>query len=89
MIQLNKRMNIRAFSMVCLGNLVVWSLLAIAQMIWKGGLATPVIYAIALGFCTFGTALGAFTDKDNQLPKHGLALSLLLPLPIIAGVLIM
>lgn len=37
MIQLNKRWNIKLGSLICLGNLILWSLQAIVQIVWKGG----------------------------------------------------
>lgn len=89
MIQLNKRWNIKLGSLICLGNLILWSLQAIVQIVWKGGLATPVLQAVGFAFLIFGTAFGAFTDKDNRIPVYGVVLSLLLPLPVVAGVLIM
>ncbi len=89
MIQLNKRWNIHLASTVCLIFLIIFSLQLIAEMIWKGGPSTPIIQAIGMGFTVFGTMLGAFTDKNNRLPVHGLILSLLLPLPIIVGVIML
>lgn len=89
MIQLDKRWNIKLGSLVCLGNLVLWSLQAIVQIIWKGGLSAPIIQSIGFALCIFGTAFGAFTDKDNRIPVYGIVLSVLLPLPVIAGVIIL
>lgn len=89
MIQLDKRWNIKLGSLICLGNLVLWSLQAIVQIIRNGGLSTPVLQAVGFAFLIFGTAFGAFTDKDNRIPVYGVVLSVLLPLPVIAGVIIM
>ncbi len=89
MIQLNKRVNIRLFSRVCLIFLIIWSVQIIAEMIWKGGPSTPLIQALGLAFCVFGVALGAFTDKENRLPVYGLILSALLPLPVAVGVILL
>lgn len=55
----------------------------------EGGLATPVLQAVGFAFLIFGTAFGAFTDKDNRIPVYGVVLSVLLPLPVVVGVLIM
>ncbi|MDE5641316.1 MAG: hypothetical protein K2I40_06420 [Bifidobacterium castoris] len=89
MIQLNKRWNIKLGSLICLGNLVLWSLQAIVQIVWKGGLVAPVLQAVGFAFLIFGTAFGAFTDKDNRIPVYGVVLSVLLPLPVVVGVIIM
>lgn len=43
MIQLDKRWNIKLGSWICLGNLVLWSLQAIVQIVRNGALSTPVI----------------------------------------------
>lgn len=89
MIQLDKRWNIKLGSWICLGNLVLWSLQAIVQIVRNGALSAPVIQAVGFAFLVFGTAFGAFTDEDNRIPVYGVVLSVLLPLPIVAGVIIM
>ena len=89
MIQLDKRWNITLGSWICLGNLVLWSLQAIVQIIRNGALGAPVIQAVGFALLVFGTAFGAFTDEDNQIPVYGVVLSVLLPLPVVAGVIIM
>lgn len=89
MIQLNKRWNIKLGSLICLGNLILWSLQAIVQIIRNGALSAPVIQSVGFAFFVFGTAVGAFTDKDKRIPVYGVVLSLLLPLPVVAGVIIM
>lgn len=89
MIQLDKRWNIKLGSWICLGNLVLWSLQAIVQIVRNGALSAPVIQSVGFAFFVFGTAFGAFTDKDNRIPVYGVVLSLLLPLPVVAGVIIM
>lgn len=52
MIQLDKRWNITLGSWICLGNLVLWSLQAIVQIIRNGALSAPVIQSA--GFAFFG-----------------------------------
>ncbi len=89
MIQLDKRWNIKLGSWICLGNLVLWSLQAIVQIIRNGALGAPVIQAGGFALLVFGTAFGAFTDEDNRIPVYGVVLSVLLPLPVVAGVIIM
>lgn len=50
MIQLDKRWNIKLGSWICLGNLVLWSLQAIVQIVRNGALSTPVIQAVGFAF---------------------------------------
>lgn len=89
MIQLDKRWNIKLGSWICLGNLVLWSLQAIVQIVRNGALSTPVIQAVGFAFFVFGTAFGTFTDEGNRIPVYGVVSSVLLPLPVVAGVIIM
>lgn len=89
MIQSDKRWNITLGSWICLSNLVLWSLQAIVQIIRNGALSAPVIQSAGFALLVFGTAFGAFTDEDNRIPVYGVVLSVLLPLPVVAGVIIM
>ena len=59
------------------------------QIIRNGALSAPVIQSVGFAVFVFGTAVGAFTDKDKRIPVYGVVLSLLLPLPVVAGVIIM
>lgn len=85
MIQLDKRWNIKLGSWICLGNLVLWSLQAIVQIVRNGALSMPVIQAVGFAFLVFGTAFGAFTDEDNRIPAYGVVLSVLLPCRLSPG----
>ena len=71
MIQSDKRWNIKLGSWICLGNLVLWSLQAIVQIVRNGALSTPVIQAVGFAFFVFGTAFGTFTDEGNRIPVYG------------------
>ncbi|PKV05684.1 hypothetical protein [Bifidobacterium pseudolongum] len=89
MIQLDKRWNIKLGSWICLGDLVLWSLQAIVQIVRNGALSAPVIQVVGFAFFVFGTAFGTFTDEDNRIPVYGVVLSSLLPLPVVARMIIM
>ena len=75
MIQSDKRWNIKLGSWICLSNLALWSLQAIVQIIRNGALSAPVIQSVGFAFFVFGTAFGAFTDKDKRIPVYGVVLA--------------
>lgn len=75
MIQSDKGWNIKLGSWIFLGNLALWSLQAIVQIVRNGALSAPVMQAVGFAFFVFGTAFGTFTDKDKRIPVYGVVLA--------------
>lgn len=89
MIQSDKGWNIKLGSWIFLGNLALWSLQAIVQIIRNGALSAPVIQSVGFAFFVFRHSVRDVHGRGQPDPVYGVVLSSLLPLPVVARMIIM